>query len=267
MAMNIYIANCEIIKPGTHWNKVCLSSKLFYSSPAPCICGRKWCGWSCRAYKLPRDLDDSGSKPVFGYFDFWAPGVLMSVESFPLLLKFVVQSALYIWSNLKLSYCMQNSCRTCYLNYLRVREKEKILLSQLSFYNRVGFYRASLFSQDEGRTVCGFYCPGGRKHAGLPRKMKWDERCCAGLPCIVRCLKNDSKSRSRNSGSSLGFSRLHILLFIQNAKTAKQRKQPKYFEWFPLDLHFMTTLWQISRHRLTANALQLDPLQWKLKSG
>ena len=96
-----------------------MSSKLFYSSPTPCICGRKWSGWSCRAYKLPRDLDDSGSKPVFGYFDFWAPGVLMSVESFPLLLKFVVQSALYIWSNLKLSYCMQNSCRTCYLKILK----------------------------------------------------------------------------------------------------------------------------------------------------
>ena len=132
MAINIHIANCEIIKPGTHWNKVCMSSKLFYSSPTPCICGRKWSGWSCRAYKLPRDLDDSGSKPVFGDFDFWAPGVLMSVESFPLLLKFFVQSALYIWSNLKLSYCMQNSCRTCYLNYyLRVEKKKKTQISTL----------------------------------------------------------------------------------------------------------------------------------------
>ena len=230
-----------------------MSSKLFYSSPTPCICGRKWSGWSCRAYKLPRDLDDSGSRPVFGYFDFWAPGVLMSVESFPLLLKFVVQSALYIWSNLKLSYCMQNSCRTCYLNYLRLREKEKYShlnshsIIELVFIARLFFPRRREMG---GRTVCGFYCPGGRKHAGLPRKMKWDERCCTVLPCIVRCLKNDSKSRSRNSGSSLGFSRLHILLFIENAKTPKQRKQPKYFEWFPLDLHFMTTLWQISRHRL-----------------
>ena len=121
MALNIHIANCEIIKPGTHWNKVvCLQN---YSTAPPLLAfvgeNSLESGWSCRAYKLPRDLDDSGSKPVFGYFDFWAPGVLMSVESFPLLLKFVVQSALYIWSNLKLSYCMQNSCRTCYLKILK----------------------------------------------------------------------------------------------------------------------------------------------------
>ena len=94
----------------------------------------------------------------------------MSVESFPLLL---INSLCKVHCISDLIWNSPIVCKTVVepatWKYLRVREKEKH--SHLNSHSIIELVSIALlfFSQDEGRTVCGFYCP----HGGF--LIKWNE--------------------------------------------------------------------------------------------